>query len=115
MKKVADKLAPLGGFGAGAAIAFFAAPAAWILLQQTEGGATYLACAAAGPPLGVWLALGAFLVCVGAAAAGWRISTISTSPAWRFVGRLTAGMAGVSALAVLILAATVWLSPTCPR
>ena len=115
MKKVADKFAPLGAAAAAAALAFFAAPTAWILLQQTEGGITYLACAHAGVPLGAGLALGALLVCVAAGAAGWRISATFTSATWRFVGRISAGLAAIFAVAVIFLGAAVWLIPPCAR
>ena len=99
----------------GIAVAFFAAPLVWILLQQTEGGVTYLACGEAGVPLGAALALAALLACASAGVGGWRLSLAGTSPTWRFVGRLSAGMAAIFAVAVVFLGAAVWLVPSCAR
>ena len=41
------------------AAAIFAAPVAWLVFQQGEGTLAYLACAAAGPPIGLVIGLAA--------------------------------------------------------
>ncbi len=112
MTRPAHKTLPVG---TGIAIAFFAGPVVWIVLQQGEGGLTYLACGEAGIPLGGALALAALVACVAAGVGGWRLSLATASPTLRFVGRISAGMAAILAVAVLFIGAAVWLVPSCAR
>lgn len=99
----------------GVALALFAAPVAWLLLQQGEGLFVYLACARAGPPLGVLIGVAAVAACAAACALAWRLMHSLKRPAQRFLAQIGAGAAAIFTLAALVMTAAIWLVPACAR
>jgi hypothetical protein len=101
--------------GTGVVLALFAAPGAWILLQQGEGALVYLACPRSGPPIGILIGVAAFCVCLAAGGLAWRLVRTLEAPAQRFLAQVGAGAAAIFALAALIMTAAIWLVPSCAR
>jgi uncharacterized membrane protein len=97
------------------AVAFFAAPTAWLLLQQGEGTLVYLACPASGPPLGIVIGLAAVGACSATSGLAWRIARTTEPPARRFLAQVATGAAAIFALAALVMTAAIWLVPSCVR
>jgi hypothetical protein len=93
----------------------FGPPAVWFAFQQAAGGVVYFRCAAAGPPVGVVLALVSIAAVLAAGWTGWRAARGAASATVGFLGRLAGGLALVFAFAALVMFAAILLIPPCAR
>jgi hypothetical protein len=96
------------------ALLFFAAPSAWLILQQGFGAATYFECTAGRAPWGPVAGAVATAICVAAAIMCWRRRD-PAPPTRRFLMLVGAGSAAIFATAALALTAALVLAPACAR